>query len=95
MYNSVLMSLDMEGLNIIYGCGAGLLSSSLRFLEAGGLSLESSWLLATVVVLGLSAELERSGRLIGAISCPVGVDGGNRNAPGNCGEGMAAANIGG
>ena len=60
MYNSVLMSLDMEGLNIIYGCGAGLLSSSLRFLEAGGLSLESSWLLATVVVVGLSTELERS-----------------------------------
>ena len=28
------------------------------------------------------------GRLIGAISCPVGIDGGNRNAPGNCGEGM-------
>lgn len=29
------------------------------------------------------------GRLIGAISCPVGVDGGKRKVPGNCGEGMA------
>ena len=57
MYNSILMSLDMEGLNIIYDCGERLLLSSLRFLEAGGLSLESSWVLATVVVVRLSAEL--------------------------------------